>query len=232
MLMSGQRRNVAERNITLANDCLEGTCVECLSNSHCPNGETCNGNSCEPITGCNPPCSGSTPICLGSTCVECTNNSHCGSGEQCNNNQCQSVQSCTRSDFVKVYEEAYAYSSAEGIGPFYYGLNSLNNPFDLLILELVPGEGTYPGPNPSTGTFQLGAIVDTNPNTCGICFGVQSDCVGETCNELWLPLSGTLTLTNVSTRLTGTLTDVVLRRSGGTETWCIDSYSFDKVFDG
>jgi hypothetical protein len=77
--------------------CLGDRCVACTGEAHCPDGERCVDNSCEPpASACerNQDCPGSAPVCDQGRCVACSSDRHCPDGETCQDNRCVGVPGC------------------------------------------------------------------------------------------------------------------------------------------
>jgi Cys-rich repeat protein len=198
-----------------------GFCVECLSNDHCGNGMVCNElNFCEPAAlTCTPACAGATPHCLnGTSCVECLVNSHCSGEQLCQNNACVTPSSCTYDGFSLVYSEA---AGNDDFGPAFVAYSSDEEPFDMLGIQIFPGQGTHPA-TLTPGTYDLGAAVEGDPETCGNCLMVGRDCRDFECTQNFMPSSGRLELESVEGTFRATLHELVLTDLEGTQTWCID----------
>lgn len=85
---------------------------------------------------------------------------------------------------------------------------------DRLILELLAGRGVFAGGDIEPGTYTLGGAEATY-STCGACVvvGTNYHPVGSNgldYDEYYLAQSGTITLTQTTGRLTGTLSNVTL----------------------
>lgn len=99
--MDAQCTAIMAGTVCVESGARDGACGECdpmEGDADCP-GETCNAATamCEPLSGCMPACSGSTPICVGTTCRAC---------DPADDSGCMGAQVCRGSDFTCVDCEA------------------------------------------------------------------------------------------------------------------------------
>ncbi len=209
--------------------CLNGTtCVECIDPSHCDPNETCVDNACVPAaTGCVPACSGATPHCLNdTTCVQCINAGHCGANETCTNNACVPVSTgCTYTGFNIVDSEAYYWGPEDGAD--FVAYSTATPPGNVFGIEIWPGDGNHPSPM-ATGSYNLADAAELAD--CGNCMFLGRGCDEEDCDQIFVPVSGIVTYTELTSRFTGTLTNARFEEMGGTESWCITSLSFNAAY--
>jgi hypothetical protein len=81
---------------------------------------------------------------------------------------------------------------------------------DDFYLELWDDTGVFTGGKVKTGSFQI-AGDDTTDADCGACIYLEAAATADGPTLEYIAQSGTLTLTSVSGRLTGSISDVVLQ---------------------
>ncbi len=105
----------------------------------------------------------------------------------------------------------------------YLGNISEANPIDLLDLELWSGTTDFAGSAAATGTYNLGSNGDSDYATCGACalvwpqvaVGSDGSLTGLTnayfASHQYVADGGTMTLTSVTGKFTGSLSNVTMR---------------------
>jgi len=119
----------------------------------------------------------------------------------------------------------------------YVASSAWDDPYDLLHVQVY---GAYGGPT-APGTFSLDGI---NFKDCGLCLLFERDCGAEDCVRTLYADQGSVEVSAIGglgNHFSGVLHDVVLREVtidpdtlvstpvAGGQTWCLDSYAFDRV---
>lgn len=195
--------------------------VFCLSLAAC--GSTDDNNTRD--AGSNTPDAGNVcqPSCAGAVCGDddgCggTCAGTCDAGETCNtstkicqnsSNDCSVPAEFDNVTLLDPIADADAAAPTEAI--YYSALLDDTAVYDTLEFELYGDEGTLFEGAVETGSYELTGE-QTDYATCALCVLLYSDNddANDTGGAIYMPTSGTLTLTSVEGRLTGSLTNVTL----------------------